>query len=118
MLAGGAVASAHAPHIDKMPMYNSDKTGEDRIQELLKGHPNCFYDQFGMTRSVFHRLKRELLLYAGFSATRHVSMDEQLAIFLSTCRTGKKTRDIRLDYQRGPDTVSRYVIFSCMHTFD
>jgi ferric-dicitrate binding protein FerR (iron transport regulator) len=107
MIAGGAMAEMQAAHIDKIPMYNSERTGEHRIRELLDGHPNVFYDQFGMSKFVFRRLQRELAIYAGFSATKFLSMDEQLGIFLSTCRSGKNTRDICLDYQRGPDTVSR-----------
>jgi ferric-dicitrate binding protein FerR (iron transport regulator) len=106
-IAGGAVAEMQAASIDKIPMYNSEKTGEHRIRELLDGHPNVFYDQFGMSKFVFRRLERELAIYAGFAATKFLSMDEQLGIFLSTCRSGKRTRDIRFDYQRGPDTVSR-----------
>ena len=107
MVAGGAVAEQQAAHIDKIPMYTSERTGEHFITELLNGHPNLFYEQFGMSKFVFQRLQRELAIYAGFSATKFLSTEEQLGIFLSTCQSGKNTRNIRLDYQRGPDTVSR-----------
>ena len=90
-------------------MYNSQQTSEKRIQELLSGHPTCFYDNFGMAKHVFIKLKNDLIKHSGLIATRHVSVNEQLAIFLTTLWSGKNTWDIRYDFQQSADIISRYV---------
>ena len=84
MVAGGLVIEATTPYINKTKMYNSQQTSEKRIQELLSGHPTCFYDNFGMAKHVFIKLKNDLIKHSGLIATRHVSVNEQLAIFLTT----------------------------------
>ena len=106
-LAGILTVQTLVPHIIKTPMYTSSRTGEKHIQELLSGHPIRFFDEFGMSKHVFKKLQQELALYAGFKSTKFVSMDEQLAIFLRFCRTGAGSRQIREEFQRGPDTVSK-----------
>ncbi|KLO09058.1 hypothetical protein SCHPADRAFT_834482, partial [Schizopora paradoxa] len=65
-----------------------------------------------MSKLVFRHLQRELLLYGGFSHTKHISMDEQLAIFLRLCRDGDSSHTICEGFQRSPDTVSK--IFHCL----
>lgn len=111
-LAGALVVQSLVPHIVKTPMYNSCRTGKQYIQELLAGHPLRFYDEMGMTKHVFQKLKRELVTYSNFKDTKYVTMDEQLGIFLRFCRTGMGTRKVREEFQRGPDTVSKYVCSS------
>lgn len=106
-LAGALSAQSLIPHIIKQPMYNSNVTGQMHIQELLSGHPVRFYDELGITKLVFQKLKRELVIYSGFKDSRFISMDEQLAIFLRFCRSGVGSRQVREEFQHGPDTVSK-----------
>lgn len=108
-LAGAFSVQALAPHIIKTPMYDSARTGEHYIQELLSGHPERFYNEIGMSKHVFRKLKTELEIYAGFSDTKHLTMEEQLGLFLSFCRSGCGSRKVREQFQRSPDTVSKYV---------
>ena len=108
-LAGGIVTMYMSPHIIKSPMYDSMQTGEAYIQELLRGHPDRIHDTLGVNKHVFRALIRELQEYAGFAPTKHVSQEEQLAIFLRLARTGLGQREARERFQRSPETVSLYV---------
>lgn len=111
-LAGGVVATAMTQHIIKTPMYNSQQTGELYIQELLAAHPDRIHDTLGVHKHVFRALIRELQDYAGFAPAKHVSMEEQLAIFLRLARTGLGQREARECFQRSPETVSLYANLS------
>ena len=102
---GAVVASL--PWLNKEPMYDSLYTGEMRMQELLAGHDQRFYFAFGMTKEVFLKLKSELQDLTGFNDTRHLTMDEQLGVFLRICRSGNVTRDVQELFQRSPDTTHR-----------
>ena len=92
-------------------MYTSLLTGELYIRELLHrdAHPDRIHDTLGVRKHVFRALMRELQDYAGFAPTKHVSMEEQLAIFLRLARTGLGQREARERFQRSPETVSQYV---------
>ncbi|KAH7902755.1 hypothetical protein BJ138DRAFT_978367, partial [Hygrophoropsis aurantiaca] len=57
-------------------------TGAAWVRELLGGHPVRFHNQMGMAKHVFRVLIHELRIYAGFSNSKHTTMEEQLAIFL------------------------------------
>ena len=83
------------PHLIKTPMYDLKLSGEDWLQELLKGHPVRFNDNLGMSKHVFQKLVQELQMYAGLDDLKHITKEEQVAIFLRFCRTGGVTRDIR-----------------------
>lgn len=108
-LAGALCVQSLTPHLIKNPMYNSSRTGEQHIQELLSGHGVRFFDQMGMSKHVFIKLKHELATYSGFRSSKYISMDEQLAIFLRFCRIGLGTRVVREEFQRSADSVSRYL---------
>ncbi|KAJ6456817.1 hypothetical protein C8R47DRAFT_958942, partial [Mycena vitilis] len=66
----------------KEPMHTSWQTGQRWLDELLQGHPDRFRRAFGMSRLVFLKLIQSLRLKCGLSPTRHVSSEEQVAIFL------------------------------------
>jgi hypothetical protein len=106
--AGAAtVAQYLIPHLIKTPMYNSLFTGEAWLQEILNGHPGRFYDSLGLSKHAFQKLVRELQIYAGLKSSRHVTKEEQVAIFLRLCRTGSVSRDLQEHFQRSPDTISK-----------
>lgn len=110
-IAGSAVVGHHMiPHLIKRPMYNSALSGQAWLQELLNGHPVRFHDTIGMSKHVFWKLLHELRVYAGLEDSKHVTKEEQLAIFLYLCRTGAVTRDVRECFQHGPDTISKCVV--------
>jgi hypothetical protein len=106
-IAAGAVTNSLIPLLIKTPMYDSAFTGKAWVNELLNAHPTRFYDMMGLSKHVFYKLRHDLQVYAGFTPSRHVSMDEQLAIFLRTFRSGAGHRDMQERFQRSPDTISR-----------
>lgn len=61
----------------------------------------------GMQRHVFRKLVRELQMRTWLTATRWVSAEEQLAIFLRIARTGQANVEMQERFQRSGDTVSK-----------
>ena len=51
------------------------------MQEQLQGHPEVFYDNFGMHKHVFQCPLKALGEKAGLTDSKHVSAIEQLGIF-------------------------------------
>lgn len=107
IVAAAIVSYALIPRLFPNPMNTSIRDGSYYIRELLEGHPNRFYNKFGMSKHVFQCLASELHAYTSFQHSKHISMAEQLAIFLSFCRTGNGFRVIQEDFQHSVATVSR-----------
>jgi hypothetical protein len=61
-----------------------------------------------MERFVFRKLIHALRHRAGLQDTKHVSAEEQLAIFLRIARTGMSNAEMQERFQRSGDTVSKY----------
>jgi hypothetical protein len=91
---GAAVGQYMILHLIKTPMYDSALSGEAWLQELLNGHPVRFHDNVGMSKHVFQKLVHELQMYAGLEDSKHVTKEEQLAIFLCLCQMGAVTCNI------------------------
>jgi hypothetical protein len=103
-----AVALAAAlPYLDKVPQHDSILTGHAWVQELLAGHPRRFYNMMGLTKPVFRQLLHELGNHAGLANSKHISSEEQLAIFLRICCTGATNRDMQEHFQHSADTISK-----------
>ncbi|KAH9071565.1 hypothetical protein EDB83DRAFT_2170928, partial [Lactarius deliciosus] len=79
---GVAVGQYTISHLIKTPMYDSALSGQAWLQELLNGHSLRFYDNIGMSKHVFLKLLHELQMHAGLRDSKHVTKEEQLAIFL------------------------------------
>jgi hypothetical protein len=62
-------------------------SGEDWVQELIHGHPNCIKTELGMHLHVFKSLCT-VLQTCGLKPSKHLSCEEQLAIFLYSLVTG------------------------------
>ena len=61
----------------------------------------------GMNRPVFRRLVRELEQKTWLCPTRHVTSEEQVAIFLRIARTGQGNVEMQERFQRSGDTISK-----------
>lgn len=105
--AAASVAVYCFPFINKIPQHTSILTGYKWLQELLVGHPDRFYNMFGMNRHVFCKLVQELCQHAGLEHSKHVRMEEQVAIFLRMARSGGGTREAAERFQRSGDTISK-----------
>lgn len=92
---------------DKVPQHTSILSGQGWIDELLAGHDGRFYNEMGIRKHVFWRLLSVLQKDAGLSDTRHVSCEEQLALFLHYAHRGLSNWALQERFQRSPDTVSK-----------
>ncbi|OBZ67575.1 hypothetical protein A0H81_12402, partial [Grifola frondosa] len=72
---------------DRVPYHTSILTGEAWILELLLGHPERIRSELGMYRPVFEALVLKLR-DLGHRDSRHVKLEEQVAIFLYMAVTG------------------------------
>jgi hypothetical protein len=116
--AGAAAVHWGGRHYDKTCRNDSKMTGQAFMDEHLGGHPEVFYDNFGMHKHVFRRLLKELQDKAGLSDTKHVSAVEQLGIFLYAIITGLSIRKLENRFQRSKETItvcvwSRLTSFLC-----
>ena len=94
------------PLYNKVPYHTSALSGADWVRELLDGHPERIRNELGVHKHVFCALVEELQL-AGHGPSKHVYLEEQLAIFLYTCVTGLSFRHVCERFQRSGDTVSK-----------
>src|SRR6266511_1496312 len=76
-----------ASFYDKTPYHTSALTGHAWIQELINGHSDRIKSELGMRLHVFQALI-EALCSIGLQDTKHITLEEHLAIFLYTCVTG------------------------------
>jgi len=76
-----AALAVAGPLYAKLPYHTSILTGEGWALELLNGHPKRMHTELGMHVPVFHQLVLELQKM-GLMPSKHVSLEEQLAIFL------------------------------------
>jgi hypothetical protein len=107
--AAGAAALAYGlPLYDKTPYHTSALTGAGWVCELLDGHPERIRNELGVHKHVFLGLVAALE-HCGLKSSRHVFIEEQLAIFLYTCVTGLSLRHVSERFQRANETTSKFV---------
>jgi hypothetical protein len=105
ILVGGAIAFAK-PLFNKTPYHISILTGEGWVLELLNGHPKRIHTELGVRRHVFRRLV-SALQDAGIMRSKHVSLEEKLAIFLYASVTGLSVQHLGERFQCSNDTISK-----------
>jgi hypothetical protein len=104
-LVTGAIAFAR-PLYAKIAYHTSILTGEGWVLELLNGHPERMHTELGMRVPVFRQLVLELQ-EIGLGPSKHVSLEEQLAIFLYASVTGLSIRHLGERFQRSNETISK-----------
>ncbi|KAI9432591.1 hypothetical protein H4582DRAFT_1789091, partial [Lactarius indigo] len=60
----------------------SSLSGQQWIDELLAGHDDRFYNEFGLCKHVFRQLSSVLDRDVSLCGSRHVSAVEHICIFL------------------------------------
>ena len=113
-VASTAVITHYTPLLYKTPKHTSLATGQSWVDELLNGHGVRMKNNLGMQKHVFVRLLTVLNDRTNLCDSRHVSAEEQLAIFLRLARTGLGQREARERFQRSPETVSWYENCFCV----
>jgi len=103
-LISSAIAFAK-PLFDKRPYHTSILTGEGWVLELLNGHPKQIHTELGVHQHVFQHLVVELQ-DAGMERSKHVSLEEKLAIFLSSV-TGLSIQHLGEWFQNSNETISK-----------
>ena len=88
------------------PYHTSALSGEAWVLELLCDHPDQICTELGVSLEVFSHLIQELQHF-GYHNSRHVFLEEQLAIFLYMCMTGLTIRHVGERFQRSNETISR-----------
>ena len=110
-IAAYAGASFYAEQVlFKQPYHTSILSGQMWVRELLGGNPQRIKDQLGMAKNLFSQLVRQISLQTSATHTRHVGLDEQVAIFLYTMVTNLSNRKVAEHFQRSGDTISKYVM--------
>ena len=91
---------------DPEPYHTSILSGEMWVQELLDGHPDCILCELGVWKEVFEALICTFCAI-GTTDSKHVSLEEQLAIFLYMSVTGPTICHTGERFQCSNDTISK-----------
>jgi hypothetical protein len=91
------------------PMHTSILTGRRWLDEVLAGHPDRCRRELGMSALQFALLWAELVATADLMDSRHVTAQEQLAIFVYWMVHGSSQRELQERFQRSGDTISKYL---------
>ena len=82
------------------------------MQELLDGHPERIHTELGVHKHVFMALIAKLHAI-GYTDSKSVTLEEQLAIFLYGSVTGLSICHLGERFQRANETISKY-LFICL----
>ena len=94
---------------DKQEYHTSVLSGHAWVLELRSGHPDRIRCELGVSDHVFGLLLSNLSSI-GYKDSRHVTLEEQLAIFLYTCVTGLSTRHVGERFQRANSTIAKCIL--------
>ena len=95
----------------KKPYHTSVLSGQKWVKELLGGNPRRIKDQLGMQKKVFRMFIRKLTSLTNASDTRHVVLEEQVAIFIYIIVTNLPNRKVAERFQKSGQTISKYQFF-------
>lgn len=112
--AAEASVLGYAAHFDKCAQHTSKLSGEQWIQELLRGHGDRIHNELGMHKAVFIQLLAVLKRDAGVRSTRYDSAEEQLGTFLHYVHCGLPNRALQERFQRSGDTISKCVVLNIL----
>jgi hypothetical protein len=104
-IVAGALAVVE-PLVSKEPYHTSILTGEAWVQELLHGHPKRIHTELGVHLHVFQQLVM-VLQECGMQASKWISLEEKVAIFLYASVTGLSIRHLGERFQHSNETISR-----------
>ena len=92
---------------DPKPYHTSILTGQGWVEELLSGHPKHICCELGVHRHTFLVLIG-VLQELGYSHSKHITLEEQLAIFLYMSVTGLTIQHVGKCLQWSNKTISHY----------
>lgn len=103
----GAIATYYYKYIFKKPCMTSRQKGENWVQEILNGHPVRCLNAFRMEQNLFNQLCEDLQSKYGLEASKRMSVQQKVAIFLYILARGASNRDARERFQHSGETISR-----------
>jgi len=92
------------------PYHTSRLSGAEWVKELIGGHPDRIKTELGVRLHVFKNLVT-VLRACGLKVSKHLSCEEQVAIFLYASVTALSTRHLGERFQHSNGTISRYEFF-------
>ncbi len=101
-----AVTLTVTPLLENIPYHTSALSGHGWVMELLNGHPDRIKNELGMRKHVFHALVAALRA-SGLQDSRHISLNEKVAIFLYMSVTGLRIRAVGERFQHANETISK-----------
>lgn len=90
------------------PMIDRDVERLSRLNRLYHGTEAHCINELRMRKAVFHRLCDELRSRALLEETFHVTIEEQVAMFIHCVGQRWSNRSIGFEFIRSSETVSRY----------
>jgi hypothetical protein len=105
-LSSNFVMNHFAPLYLRTPYHTSALSGAAWVNELLTGHPKRIRNELGVYRGTFTILL-QAMRSAGVQSSRHVSVEEQLSIFLYTVVTGLTCTHVGERFQRSSSTITK-----------
>jgi hypothetical protein len=91
------------------PYHTSALSGQGWVLELINGHPERMHTELGVRVHVFRRMVIALQK-AGMGPSKHISLEEKLAIFLYASVTGLSIRHANI-YFSHKIIVTVYIIW-------
>jgi hypothetical protein len=98
----------YMPYIAKEPCRTSSQTDYKWVMEILQGNPDRCKQNFRMEIHVFIYLCKELKEKYYLKGTRKLTIEELVAMFLSTLGHGFGNRIVQEMFQHSGETVSRH----------
>jgi len=97
---------------DRTPAHSSVLTGSQYVNELLSsGNPTRIFDVLRMPLPTFFALRDWCIEHDYLQPTQHISVEEQLAIFLKIVGENTSNRMVQERFQRSGSTISRGSVF-------
>jgi hypothetical protein len=90
----------------RIPYHTSILSGAGWLDELLTGHLEHIWTELGVYRGTFALLVKALDK-CEVRSSRHVSVEEQLAIFLYTVGTGLPCTNVGERFQQSSSTITK-----------
>jgi len=92
-----------------IPIRTSALTGREYVDEVLNcKNPRRCQEVLRMKLEVFHFLCSELKSKGRLTPSRHITVEEQIAMFLYTVARAASNRDVQERFQHSGETVSRH----------
>ncbi|KAH9103474.1 hypothetical protein AeMF1_006631 [Aphanomyces euteiches] len=96
-------------YVHKTLKHVSILSGPMFVQEILNGNPTVMLDNFRMPRRIFDALANDLERFGALKSSKHVSVQEQLGIFLYFVGHHASNAALQSRFQRSGETITRHV---------